>query len=181
MKSSTLALALLGGWAALQGSASAATLQRFALVVGANHGGSDRPALPYATSDAERLPRVLVDLGRVTAGQLRDVEASGAARLELGGLEVDRLEVRLSGAAIASASGTVEQAELQVSGASRFNGGDLDTRVLAAGITGASYALVRASDSLVASVSGVSVLEYIGDPVVVPTVSGASVLRRVGP
>jgi hypothetical protein len=87
----------------------------------------------------------------------------------------------LSGAAIASASGTVEQVELQVSGASRFNGGDLDTRVLAAGVTGASYALVRASDSLVASVSGASVLGYIEDPVVVPTVSGASVLRRAGP
>ena len=44
---------------------SAGSLQRFALVVGANAGGADRPQLQYAISDAERFGRVLVELGGV--------------------------------------------------------------------------------------------------------------------
>jgi Caspase domain len=44
----------------------AGPLQRYALVVGANAGGGDRPKLQYAISDAERFARVMVDLGGVT-------------------------------------------------------------------------------------------------------------------
>ena len=40
-------------------------MQRFALVIGANAGGGDRPKLQYAVSDAERFARVMVDLGGV--------------------------------------------------------------------------------------------------------------------
>jgi hypothetical protein len=48
--------------------AAAAPLQRFTLIVGANSGGADRPQLQYAVSDAERLARVLVELGGVSPG-----------------------------------------------------------------------------------------------------------------
>jgi caspase domain-containing protein len=44
---------------------SAEPLERLVLVVGANGGGRDRPALKYAVADAERFARVLVDLGGV--------------------------------------------------------------------------------------------------------------------
>ena len=44
---------------------AAGPLQRYALVVGANAGGADRPLLRYAVTDAERFARVLVDLGGV--------------------------------------------------------------------------------------------------------------------
>jgi uncharacterized caspase-like protein len=47
---------------------AAAPLQRYALVVGANAGGSDRPLLRYAVTDAERFARVLVDVGGVAPG-----------------------------------------------------------------------------------------------------------------
>jgi hypothetical protein len=40
-------------------------LQRYALIVGANFGGADRPLLKYGVSDAERFARVMVDLGGV--------------------------------------------------------------------------------------------------------------------
>ena len=45
--------------------AAAAAVQRFVLAAGANQGGSDRPMLKYAVSDAERFAAVLVDLGGV--------------------------------------------------------------------------------------------------------------------
>lgn len=41
------------------------TLRRFALVVGANNGGAERPALRYAGADAASMQRVLTDLGGV--------------------------------------------------------------------------------------------------------------------
>lgn len=44
---------------------AAGPVQRYALVAGANLGGSDRAPLQYAVSDAERFARVLVDLGGV--------------------------------------------------------------------------------------------------------------------
>ena len=44
---------------------AAVPVQRFLLVIGANAGGSDRPRLQYAISDAERFARVMVELGGV--------------------------------------------------------------------------------------------------------------------
>ena len=44
---------------------AAGPLQRYALVVGANAGGADRPLLRYAVTDAELFARVLVDVGGV--------------------------------------------------------------------------------------------------------------------
>jgi hypothetical protein len=117
---------------------------------------------------------------RVTAAELRDLEASGGSSVEMDGIEVARLGIHLSGAATGSASGTVDALALDVSGASRWSGGELRSRVVSADVSGASYGLVRARESLVANVSGASVLEYVGDPAVVPTVTGVSVLRRIG-
>jgi hypothetical protein len=42
-------------------------VHRFALVIGANLGGAERPRLQYAVTDAERFAQVLVELGGVTA------------------------------------------------------------------------------------------------------------------
>ena len=82
MKPAAIAFALLAAWSAAP--ALAATVQRFALVAGANLGGADRPALQYALADAERFARLLVDLGGVSPAnaivlrqpKLRELEAA---------------------------------------------------------------------------------------------------------
>ena len=84
MRPAVIVLASFAGLAALPGDGLAATVQRFALVVGANQGGSDRPVLQYAVSDAERFSRVLVELGGVSSSSaillkqpsLRQLEAA---------------------------------------------------------------------------------------------------------
>jgi hypothetical protein len=118
---------------------------------------------------------------RVTMIDVRDVDASGAARLDMSGIATRQLGVRLSGATFGSASGSVEQLALQVAGASRWTAAGLRSGSVTANVSGVSYGLVRASDRLVANVSGVSVLEYYGDPSVVPTLDAVSVVRRLGP
>ncbi|HUL79043.1 MAG TPA: DUF2807 domain-containing protein [Vicinamibacteria bacterium] len=120
-------------------------------------------------------------LCRVTVAEIRDFDASGAARIEIKGVEAAGLGVRLSGAAAGSAGGAVGHLTLDLTGASRWSAVDLRSQTVAANVSGASYALVRAVESLVANVSGASTLEYAGDPAVEQTVSGTSVLRRVGP
>jgi hypothetical protein len=69
MKPALLALLSVAGVCLQPPAASPATVQRFALVAGANRGGGDRPLLQYAVSDAERFARVLADLGGVAPAQ----------------------------------------------------------------------------------------------------------------
>ena len=65
-------IAIVSVWSVLMLAAApawcAGPLQRYALVVGANSGGSDRPKLQYAISDAEHFARVMVELGGVASG-----------------------------------------------------------------------------------------------------------------
>ena len=57
--------------AAAPGTARAqGTVERFVLATGANFGGSDRPRLRYAVSDAERFAGVLAELGGVGASNV---------------------------------------------------------------------------------------------------------------
>jgi len=96
-------------------------------------------------------------------------------------IDTAELAVRLSGAVSASAGGFAGQLTLAVSGASRWTASELRSPDVTANVSGASYGFVRASESLLADVSGASVLEYLGDPRVASRVDGLSVLRRVGP
>jgi hypothetical protein len=74
---------LLTGWLALAADAAhAAPVRRFALIVGANDGGSSRSPLRYAVSDAERFARVLVDLGGVGAADVIVMKQPGAGSLD---------------------------------------------------------------------------------------------------
>jgi hypothetical protein len=133
------------------------------------------------TLNSVSLVRTREILVRATLPELREARGSGAAVLELSGVEADQLLVDLSGASAGSAAGVVGELTLFLSGASRWNGPALRARTVRASLSGASFALQRVSDSLRADVSGASTLEYLGDPAVVSNVSGASQVRRLGP
>jgi len=117
---------------------------------------------------------------RVTAGTVADVEVAGAGSVELRGVALQALRASLSGASSGSAAGTVAQLSLDVSGASRWTSSALASRAVTALVSGSSHAVVRARDTLVATVAGASTLEYLGNPEVTPDVTGLSVLRRIG-
>lgn len=169
---------------------------RVVLAVGAPHSlevTADDNVLPLVRSEVRgdtlylgfttsiSLTRAREIVCRVTLAELRLAEGSGAAVLDAHGIDGDRLVVRLSGASSGFSSGAVGELTLDLSGASRWTGPTLRARAVGARLSGASFALLRAIDSLRAEASGASTLEYLGDPVVVSSVSGASVVRRVGP
>ncbi len=118
---------------------------------------------------------------RLTVRDLRDIEASGASRVEVSGIRADALAVRLSGASTLTASGDAGRLVLQLSGASRCLAEELRMGLLSADLSGASRARLRVSDRIDADLSGASALEYLGDPRVAARVSGGSVVRRLGP
>ena len=118
---------------------------------------------------------------RIGARAIRDIEMSGAGRIEMDGIDAPELWIRLSGAASFSGSGSVERLRIDLSGASRFTAPSLRARATDSALAGASVALVRVVDALTVHASGASVFEYFGDPAVQTDASGASVVRRVGP
>jgi Caspase domain len=81
----TLLLLLLAG--ARPGRAQAASdseLRRFALIIGANDGGSDRVRLRYATTDADAVARVVRELGGVAPADLEILLDPASQALDAG-------------------------------------------------------------------------------------------------
>ncbi len=117
----------------------------------------------------------------VSARAVSAIDASGAARLELSGIETHALSVHVDGASQVTGSGTARELRLDLSGAALCQLEGLGSRSAVTSVSGTSYARLRVADSLAATASGISVVEYYGDPVVVADVSGGSAVRRVGP
>ena len=116
----------------------------------------------------------------VSARTVSAIDATGATRVELAGLETDALALHVSGASDVTASGTVRELRLDLSGTVRCQLEALASRSAITVVSGTSCARLRVADSLTATATGISVVEYYGDPAVVANVSGASAVRRLG-
>jgi hypothetical protein len=116
----------------------------------------------------------------VSARAIAAIDATGASRVELAGLETDAFSLHVSGASEVTGSGSARDLRLDLSGAVRCQLEGLASRSAVTVLSGTSYARLRVADSLTATASGISVVEYYGDPVVVANVSGASAVRRLG-
>jgi hypothetical protein len=116
----------------------------------------------------------------VSARTLTAIDATGATRVEVASLEADALSLRVAGASQITGSGTARELRLDLSGAVQCQLDGLVSRSAVAIVSGTSYARLRVADSLGATASGSSVVEYYGDPVVVANVSGTSAVRRLG-
>ncbi|HET8648364.1 MAG TPA: caspase family protein, partial [Vicinamibacteria bacterium] len=82
-----------------------ASVERFALVIGANHGGSGRARLKYAVADAERFVQVLHDLGGVDPARAIVLKQPTPARIHEA---FEQLRTRLAAAGAASADTRTE-------------------------------------------------------------------------
>jgi hypothetical protein len=118
---------------------------------------------------------------RIGARALRRIEGSGASRIQMDGIDARELSVELSGAASFAGSGSVDRLRMDLSGASHVTAPSLRARDADAALSGASVTQLRVVDALAVRASGLSLLEYFGDPTVQADTSGGSVVRRVGP
>lgn len=109
---------------------------------------------------------------RITVPDLREVELTGASDFTLTGVRNESLKINVPGASRLRAEGETGRLEVSLSGAGIVDAEGLRARHVAASCSGAGSISVHASEALDASVNGVGVINYSGDP--------ATVNRNVG-
>lgn len=92
------------------------------------------------------------------------VSLSGAGSVELNDIAVRSLNLNLSGAGSTTASGTVEDFDLNISGFGEFNGRNLEGKTASVTISGAGSATVWVEEELDATISGAGSVNYYGSP-----------------
>lgn len=116
-------------------------------------------------------------LVRVTAPNIAEVEASGAADVSVSGVHNEMLSLSLSGASKMNAAGDTGQFFAEISGASSLTAFDLSARSARVRTSGASRSQVNAAEDLFADASGASTILYKGSPEIRRSSSGASTIR----
>ncbi len=92
------------------------------------------------------------------------LEISGAADVDIEGLQGELFVLEVSGAAELRLSGAVERFEVEVSGASEIEARGLEAKAVELDLSGAGSAEVFAADSLSVEVSGAGSVRYWGEP-----------------
>jgi hypothetical protein len=124
----------------------------------------------------------IVDSGpivyRLTVDTLDSLVVSGAGDATAANVATDRLTVEISGAGDVRLAGTVDSQVVTISGTGSYDGEGLQSTTTEVEVDGAGGAVVRVSDRLDATVSGVGSVEYIGDPRVTEDVSGIGSIQQ---
>jgi hypothetical protein len=109
----------------------------------------------------------------VTVPALRSLDASGASKVDVRGLQGVQFALDISGASTASLQGTVQRFVLDVSGASSIDAEKLVATHAELDLSGATKVVVNASKTLKVDASGASRVRYIGNPMLEKDLSGA--------
>ena len=151
---------------------------------------ADADVLPQLTSNVSRgtlelgvtpgtsIARSRRIIYRLTVATLDSIAVSGVGDATASNLRADRLTVEISGAGGMTLAGTVDSQAVTISGTADYNGEDLQSTTAEVTIDAAGTAVVRVSDRLDATVSGVGSVEYIGNPLVTEDVSGVGSVEQ---
>jgi hypothetical protein len=105
---------------------------------------------------------------------VESIHATGATRVTSVATTSPTIRIDESGASQVTLSGTAQTLELELSGASRFNGTTFQVQNADVAASGASRADITVSEMLKAHASGASMLFYKGSPTTTIDVTGAS-------
>lgn len=156
-----------------------------------------KPRAMKVTCDENLLPlvqthvrdgRLVIQAGRsirdyhlrieITAEDIRRLELNGAGVVELTGVDNERLEVDLSGAAQVTVGGRTGRFKLTLDGIGSLTAGALAAREVEVRISGIGSAEVHALEKLDVSISGGGTVSYRGEPEITRNISGLGRLRR---
>lgn len=104
-----------------------------------------------------------VEIDRLVADEL-EVENSGVGSIYLSGLQVTRLEAECSGVGSIELAGQTDRADLECSGVGSIKAKQLKARLVKAEVSGVGGIKCHATESITADVSGVGSLTYSGNP-----------------
>jgi len=123
-------------------------------------------------TNARNTPRLII-----SAPDLNSLDFYGAVIANMD-LNVDILNVSLSGAGDVTLTGSANILDINNSGAASIKTYNMISKDVSVSVTGAGIVEVFASDTLDISISGVSMVRYDGDPQLIQTVSGMGSIER---
>jgi hypothetical protein len=115
---------------------------------------------------------------RLTVTTLDSIAVSGVGDATVSRLRADRLTIEINGAGEVTLAGTVDSQAVTIRGTGDYDGEDLQSATAKVTIDTAGNAVLRVSDRLDATVSGVGSVEYIGDPRVTKDISGVGSVKQ---
>ncbi|MGE5139172.1 MAG: head GIN domain-containing protein [Rudaea sp.] len=116
----------------------------------------------------------------LTVIRLDGITLAGAGDIHARNIQSDRLSVTLSGGGTLEMGGEVGQQSVLLSGAGKYDGGNLKSRSAVVNLTGVGSATVWATDSLDAKITSVGSIEYYGNPRVTKEISGLGSINGLG-
>lgn len=127
-------------------------------------------------SDGIKIFITYVDLNRIVCGGASkifsassidekdlEISMSGAGLIEMN-LQVERLKVHLSGAGLIKLEGYADHEEINLTGAGSLEAFELESNVCEISISGIGGAEVNVKESLVAKISGMGGIQFMGSP-----------------
>jgi len=100
----------------------------------------------------------------LSSASLADVQLTGAISFKASQITGDDLRLESTGASAISVDGSVTNLEANLTGASTLDAKSLQTQTATIALVGTSEANVTVSDTLKASVTGVGLITYSGNP-----------------
>ena len=114
----------------------------------------------------------------LTVKDLNSLQVTGAASIDAKNLQGDQMTVNLDGVGATNLAGKVDQLTVSLTGAGVFNSENMQARRATVTNVGTGAAVVRVSDSLMATISGIGAIEYIGSPQVTKIIAGPGAVRQ---
>lgn len=113
----------------------------------------------------------------ITMPSLNGVSFSGAVKSDISGFSNELMDIKLSGASQLKIDGFARNLNVDLSGASKLRGFELETGITTIDASGASDAEILATEELNAKASGASDIRYRGNPRIAVSTSGASTVQ----
>ena len=137
-----------------------------------------RLTLVYRNLDSIELTGAVKLVGTDLRSPRLDIAVSGAASLQLAGVQTDALRLDGSGAVKARLAGHATSQQIIISGAGKYDAPTLVSDEARVQVAGAGKVIVQANRTLDVNLSGAAKVEYLGDPRVIQHISGAGKVQR---
>jgi hypothetical protein len=95
---------------------------------------------------------------------LTSLRSAGAGNIQLSGLNGGEQTVKISGAHNVEASGKLDKITIELDGAGNVDYGNVESQDAKVTVNGAGHILVRATQTLSATMNGVGAIHYEGEP-----------------
>lgn len=129
-----------------------------------------KPTSNYSVEDAPKI--------KINAPNIEAFTADGAGRIQISGVNNDKLQIALNGAPTLTASGTTKMIGIDANGAAKIDTHNLRADHAVVDTKGVSKVDLGVSNQLDVTVAGPSSVTYSGNPVVNKTVHGPGKVEK---